>query len=94
MVVEGELKIAKKKKADLLIELLELGFVQFGKDKVEQEAEEEAVDEDAPPMILPGGYDYLLGMPMWSLTFEKISTLTEEATVKLQVTIGSLLAHY
>ena len=85
MVVDGELVIAKKKKAALLLELLGLGFDQFGKEQKEQTAEEADAEDDSeegPAEIIPGGYDYLLGMPMWSLTMEKIESLTEEATVK------------
>eukprot|EP00658_Telonema_sp_P-2_P010291 TRINITY_DN13877_c0_g1_i3.p1 TRINITY_DN13877_c0_g1~~TRINITY_DN13877_c0_g1_i3.p1 ORF type:complete len:606 (+),score=201.50 TRINITY_DN13877_c0_g1_i3:245-2062(+) len=83
MVVDGELIISKKKKADLLVELAQLDFPQFGKEKAEETKEDEtSEDEDEIAEIQPGGYDYLLGMPMWSLTLEKIESLTEEALVK------------
>ena len=29
-----------------------------------------------------GAYDYLLGMPMWSLTYEKVEQLKQEASEK------------
>ena len=28
------------------------------------------------------GYDYLLGMPLWSLTFERVAQLQAELTTK------------
>jgi DNA topoisomerase-2 len=65
MVVEEELVVAKRPRAELLAELEALGFRQFGREGAG-----------------PGGYDYLLGMPMWSLTTEKMAELEAEAAAK------------
>jgi len=84
MVIARELVISNRKKGDLLVELKEKGFEQFAKEKKEsqenEQEEEEEDDEDSA--IKPGAYDYLLGMPMWSLTYERVEALKKEAEEK------------
>lgn len=75
MIVDKELIVSNRKKAVIVAELRKLEFRPFPKvskakaagenaDVVEEEeAEEEGTDAD---------YDYLLGMPIWSLTKEKV----------------------
>lgn len=43
----------------------------------DEESKEEPIDEDTG-RINPKEYNYLLQMPLWSLTFEKIKELNEE----------------
>jgi len=88
MILDGDLVISKKKKKALLGELKKLGFEQFTKEKkaqaagdtAEEEVEEEEDDEEQE--VATGAYDYLLGMPMWSLTHEKVEALENEASIK------------
>eukprot|EP00698_Gefionella_okellyi_P000093 TRINITY_DN1007_c0_g1_i2.p1 TRINITY_DN1007_c0_g1~~TRINITY_DN1007_c0_g1_i2.p1 ORF type:complete len:1424 (-),score=463.63 TRINITY_DN1007_c0_g1_i2:38-4042(-) len=62
MVIDGDLIIAKKKKAELLAELQAKKFDTAG----------------------TAGYDYLLGMPLWSLTSEKVDELNREKSSKAE----------
>jgi DNA topoisomerase-2 len=102
MVVQGELELRKKKKADLLRELKQLKFtpmselnaIMKGKDNrrfpgakekdtdgVEGDAGNEASAEDTPEKT---DYDYLLGMNLWSLTYEKVEEIKKQLEVKTQ----------
>eukprot|EP00933_Yihiella_yeosuensis_P069787 TRINITY_DN7678_c0_g2_i1.p1 TRINITY_DN7678_c0_g2~~TRINITY_DN7678_c0_g2_i1.p1 ORF type:complete len:1431 (+),score=413.67 TRINITY_DN7678_c0_g2_i1:106-4398(+) len=89
MVVKGELELRKKKKEVLLKELQKLGFKMMSEldailecSKVEEEkpAKEAAGNEEAEKT----DYDYLLGMNLWSLTFEKVEELMQQFEVKKQ----------
>jgi DNA topoisomerase-2 len=51
-----------------------------------QEVKESEVESDADQGEVPAKeYDYLLGMPMWSLTFEKVEALKNEEKEKVQL---------
>ncbi|KAL2009643.1 hypothetical protein VTN00DRAFT_5450 [Thermoascus crustaceus] len=83
MIIDGTLVISKKKKTDLIAELKEKGFKAFPKvvDAVkagedEPLAEDEEDSEDAE--IGSDAYDYLLGMPLWSLTKERVEKLRRQ----------------
>merc|ERR1712110_236930 len=77
------LKVAKKAKATLLAELESLGFDKMRaatrKPKAKNAiiSEEEAEDSQA-------SYDYLLGMPLWNLTKEKVEQLKKEQEERTQ----------
>lgn len=87
LVINGELKVAKRKKAELLAELKRLQFDPILKKKekvttvdavVENDEEEEGTDSSSTNTVtdtLERGYDYLLSMPLWSLTAEKVAQL-------------------
>ncbi|KAL8856049.1 MAG: hypothetical protein Q9178_007305 [Gyalolechia marmorata] len=83
MIIDGQLVIAKKKKADLVVELKAKHFKPIGKvadaskqgelaPMADNEDENEAVDTEA------SSYDYLLGMPLWSLTMERVQKLKKQ----------------
>ncbi|OJA16788.1 hypothetical protein AZE42_03299 [Rhizopogon vesiculosus] len=92
MIVDKELVVSNRKKIDLMAELRRLKFRPFPKvakakaageteDVVQPEgedAEAEEVEQDAGST----DYDYLLGMPIWSLTKEKIDKLLQQAADK------------
>jgi DNA topoisomerase-2 len=95
MVVNEELELRKKKKDALLKELQKLKFtpmselnaIMKGKDnrrhkgdKKEEEAEEDAGNEEAEAD--KSDYDYLLGMNLWSLTFEKVEEIKKQLKAK------------
>ncbi|KAM6498312.1 DNA topoisomerase, type IIA-like domain containing protein [Amanita muscaria] len=82
MIVDKELVVSNRRKADIVAELRKLKFRPFPKaasaktDENEENVdhgEEEGTDSD---------YDYLLGMPIWSLTKEKIEKLKQQAKDK------------
>ncbi|KAL8966214.1 MAG: hypothetical protein Q9183_003470, partial [Haloplaca sp. 2 TL-2023] len=82
MIINGDLVISRKKKVDLVKELQNKNFKPIVKvaDKTKQgdapmadEDEENAQDADTGA----SSYDYLLGMPLWSLTKERVDKLLQ-----------------
>lgn len=45
------------------------GYKQFPRNGKPEDGED---DEEEGGAVVAGGYDYLLGMPLWSLTMEKV----------------------
>ena len=86
MIIDGKLVISKKKKPVLVTELKEKGFkpiskvaeaAKMGEDEpVVEEGEEESEDNETEN--LSSAFDYLLGMPMWSLTQERVEKLRRQ----------------
>ena len=78
MIVDKQLVVNNRKKADIVAELREKGFTPFpkkAKAKVAGETEPSFEDEDNDDAAIQGGlsdFDYLLGMAIWSLTKEKV----------------------
>lgn len=76
MIVDKQIVVSNRKKADIVVDLRKHKFRPFAKvskakaagemEDVVEEDEEEASGGDAD-------YDYLLGMPIWSLTKEKVT---------------------
>ncbi|KAL4065795.1 DNA topoisomerase, partial [Scleroderma yunnanense] len=87
MIVDKELAVSNRKKADIIADLRRLKFRPFPKAKKAKavgETEEVNQDEDAEAEDSAGStdYDYLLGMAIWSLTKEKIVKLLQQAADK------------
>jgi len=86
MIVDKELVVSNKKKTDLMAELRRLKFRPFPKvakakaaGEMEDIVQPEGEDAEAEDVEQEGGstdYDYLLGMPIWSLTKEKVYITT------------------
>ncbi|KGO74230.1 DNA topoisomerase II, eukaryotic-type [Penicillium italicum] len=85
MIIDGKLVISKKKKPVLITELKEKGFKpiakvadasKLGEDEPVVEEEEESDDNDTE--VISSSFDYLLGMPMWSLTQERVEKLRRQ----------------
>jgi len=85
-VCSGDLVVSNRKRADILADLQERGYDTFTKDDMDKPDGEESDDEDehASDAGLAKGYDYLLGMKIWSLTFEKAEQLRRELEEKKQ----------
>eukprot|EP00586_Coscinodiscus_wailesii_P022889 CAMPEP_0172499578 /NCGR_PEP_ID=MMETSP1066-20121228/128235_1 /TAXON_ID=671091 /ORGANISM="Coscinodiscus wailesii, Strain CCMP2513" /LENGTH=1565 /DNA_ID=CAMNT_0013273369 /DNA_START=67 /DNA_END=4764 /DNA_ORIENTATION=+ len=86
-VCQGELIVTKRKRKELLAELQERGYELFGDDskkKSNDDSDEEESDNDDSPSDaeLGKGYEYLLGMKIWSLTYEKVKKLQEQLAEK------------
>ncbi|KAI0029066.1 type II DNA topoisomerase [Vararia minispora EC-137] len=86
MIVNKELTVSNRKKAEIVTELRKLEFRPFpkiAKAKAAGELEEvvEAEEEEAATGAA-SDYDYLLGMPISSLTREKIEKLLQQAADK------------
>ncbi|KAI4196820.1 MAG: hypothetical protein LQ350_006333 [Teloschistes chrysophthalmus] len=81
MIIDGQLVISKKKKVDLIKELKAKNFKAIAKvaDASKQGEIEPAMEneEENEADINTGAssYDYLLGMPLWSLTKERVDKL-------------------
>lgn len=71
-VCSGQLIVSNRKKKNLLEDLQERGYDLFDKTKDDQ-ADSDELEENASN--LSKGYEYLLGMKIWSLTFEKAEEL-------------------
>ena len=86
MIIDNKLSIARKKKPVLIAELQKLGFKAFPKvqdaskaGELERPVEEEEDDSGSDDVNLAASsYDYLLGMPLWSLTQERIEKLLRQ----------------
>ncbi|OSX67990.1 hypothetical protein POSPLADRAFT_1072653 [Postia placenta MAD-698-R-SB12] len=96
MIVDKELVVSNRKKADIVAELRKKDFRPFPKPSKAKEAgetaevvevedddeEEEGVASGRTAGGALGDYDYLLGMAIWSLTKEKIEKLCQQAKDK------------
>ncbi|KAM5542176.1 hypothetical protein V8D89_004049 [Ganoderma adspersum] len=99
MIVDDELRVSKRRKADIVRELRKLQFRPFPKiSKAKAAGETEDVVEEDDDESEAGGaggnltdYDYLLGMAIWSLTQEKIEKLKQQAKEK-ELELFALLA--
>jgi hypothetical protein len=73
MIVNKELNVSNRKKAVIVAELRENKFRPFPKiAKAKAAGETEEALEDEEEIGSDNDYDYLLGMPIWSLTREKV----------------------
>ena len=86
-VVDNEIVVNNRKRADLFLELREKNFDPFPKKKKKAEpaavgaTEEEENEEESPEAangVGPSDYEYLLSMAIGTLTLEKIQELNAE----------------
>lgn len=101
LIIDRELNINNRKRADLVAELIELNFPKFDKKgnpiysktsdvvKVEEvESDEDEFEAKTAPSTVHiketvfTSYDYLLGMPIWSLTRERYEKLLQQKANK------------
>ncbi|KAI1955941.1 DNA topoisomerase 2 [Ophidiomyces ophidiicola] len=83
MIINGKLVISKKAKARLITELKEKGFkpIPKGIDSAQEGESEPFVEDDENEEDKELGqdlFDYLLGMPLWSLTQERVEKLRRQ----------------
>ncbi len=85
-VCKGELVVSNRKRAELLGELSERGYDLYPKDEKKSDEDGENSDdeeeESATDAELAKGYEYLLGMKIWSLTFERAEELRRQKKEK------------
>jgi len=90
MIVDKELVVSNRKKTAIVEELRQKNFRPFPKvSKAKAAGENEDAEEEAGEEATQSGttsstssdYDYLLGMPIWSLTTEKVC-MDSHPTVK------------
>ena len=73
-IINGSLVVQNRKKSILLKELALANYVPISKKKLAKESTEEEQEEDTDS-VSDHGYDYLLSMPIWNLTAEKVKFL-------------------
>ncbi|KMU81332.1 hypothetical protein CISG_08743 [Coccidioides immitis RMSCC 3703] len=84
MIIDGKLVISKKRKAKLIEELKEKGFkpipkaVDAAKEGENEPAVEEEEESEEDEQLSSDVFDYLLGMPLWSLTQERVEKLLRQ----------------
>ncbi|EQL29951.1 DNA topoisomerase II [Blastomyces dermatitidis ATCC 26199] len=99
MIIDGKLVISKKPKAQLVQELKEKGFKAIAKVSdaakqgekapvVNRDDEESSDSEDTE--LAANSFDYLLGMPLWSLTKERVEKLRRQIGDK-EIEIDTLI---
>jgi len=73
MIVDKQLSVSNRKKADIVAELRKKEFRPFPKvSKAKESGEIEDVIDEEEDQGSDADYDYLLGMAIWSLTKEKV----------------------
>ncbi|OAX83490.1 hypothetical protein ACJ72_02142 [Emergomyces africanus] len=86
MIIDGKLIISKKPKTQLVRELKEKGFKPFSKvsdaakegENAPAEEDEDETSDNEDAEVGANSYDYLLGMPLWSLTQERVEKLRRQ----------------
>ena len=100
-VCAGDLIVSNRKRSEILQELVEREYDIFGNDKKKEAGPDDASDDEddsensndtSSDAELAKGYDYLLGMKIWTLTLEKVEELrrqVEEKTEALEELIAT-----
>jgi len=91
-VINGKINVFRKKKANLVSLLHSSGYAKNSDLKAKStsqdkllarlEAENSENESDSEKHIKASEYDYLLGMPMWSLSEEKVAELEKQKAEK------------
>ena len=88
-VCRGDLVVSNRKRSKILGDLKECGYDLFPKDVEDADTDQDSDDEDneateetPSDAELAKGYEYLLGMKIWSLTFERAEELRRQRTEK------------
>lgn len=85
-VCKGDLIVSNRKRSELLAELVERGYdlcPNNEKKETEEENDDSAsIEESTSDAELAKGYEYLLGMKIWSLTFERAEELRRQKMEK------------
>ena len=83
MIVDKKLDVSGRRKADIVIDLRENEFWPFPKKKQVKESGETEETLDDPDADIDGNdtdFDYLLGMPIYNLTKEKVCIFNAPST--------------
>ena len=86
-VCSGDLVVSNRKRSAILADLQERGFDLLEKENqtTPDDAESDVdANDTATDAELAKGYEYLLGMKIWSLTFEKAEALRAQLAEKTQ----------
>ena len=85
-VCTGELVVSNRKRKDILEQLRDRGYdlITSSEKPMEDVDDTEDDDQETDLSVLSKGYDYLLGMKIWSLTFERAQQLREQLAEKTE----------
>ncbi|KAI8823024.1 DNA topoisomerase, partial [Fimicolochytrium jonesii] len=95
-VIQGDLIVHNRKKANVVQQLRARKYSPLGKDGEEMKVGDESTEsggeaEEGGAAAAGGhGYDYLLSMPIWNLTMEKVQRMTSDRDEK-QAELNTLL---
>jgi len=85
-VCTGDLVVSNRKRKDILSDLQNRGYDLLPKENdktIQDDSDDETeIDESEEEAKLVKGYEYLLGMKIWSLTFEKAEQLRRDLAEK------------
>ncbi|KAJ2201953.1 DNA topoisomerase 2, partial [Coemansia sp. RSA 520] len=81
-IIQKKLTVNNRKRLEIIQELRDRGYAAMAKPKPNE------VDADAEPA---SDYDYLLSMPIWNLTMEKVEKLLKEKR-DIEIKLEELLA--
>jgi len=77
-VCNGDLVVNNRKKVELLKELQSRGYDLFDKSNTNDDDSDDENEEPSSTSDLSKGYEYLLGMKLWNLTYEKVEELRKQ----------------
>ncbi len=86
-VCSGKLVVSNRKRNDILNNLKASGYdlvLKHSAPKDDDDSQDEEVEEGSTVGELAKGYEYLLGMKIWSLTYEKAEALRAQLAEKTQ----------
>ncbi|GAX10586.1 DNA topoisomerase II [Fistulifera solaris] len=86
-VCSGKLVVSNRKRNDILNNLKASGYdlvLKYAAPKDDEDSQDEEVEEESTVGELAKGYEYLLGMKIWSLTYEKAEALRAQLAEKTQ----------
>lgn len=83
-IISNKLTIANRKRADLMDELRKRGYASqtISKKKNSESVSDESDKDDSEIFSGDKNYDYLLGMPLWNITNEKVLYFEQELAKK------------
>lgn len=92
-LINDTFKIRNRPKREILSDLKSKGFTAYPKQKKNSTADQanDNSDDEESDEVGASDYDYLLGMPFWSLTMEKVEKLKSERDGK-ETELNTLLA--
>ncbi len=83
-VCRGDLVVTNRKKHELLGDLVERGYVISTDDADGVGEESDILNDETPDIKLAKGFEYLLGMKIWSLTSERVEEICRQMVEKAE----------
>lgn len=87
-IIETKLRVQNRKKMDVIEEMIKRGYKSFPKNSKDTG---DAAEEEQDDAVSASDFDYLLGMPIYSLTMEKAQQLRADRDEK-QAELDQLLS--